>query len=96
MPKPNLILHAGAGNVNPKSARAGKINADLAKIHREGLRMLKKKSALETVVWTVCELENHPETNAGFGSRLQKDGYARLSASIMDGSKKRFAATSRS
>lgn len=88
---PNLIIHAGAGNIDSKSARSRKVRKDLQRIHQEGLRFLKNHSAVETVIWATCELENHPETNAGWGSRLQKDGTARLSASLRDGASMRFS-----
>lgn len=92
MPIPNLILHAGAGNVDMKSTRARAIQKELIHIHHNGLQFLRNHSALETVVDIVRQLEDLPSTNAGLGSRLQKDGAARLSASVMDGSKMRFAA----
>lgn len=88
---PNLILHAGAGNIDPKSPRTRQIHKALQQIYDRGMQMLRRSSALETVVRVTRELEDMAETNAGWGSRLQKDGAARLSASVMDGAKLRFA-----
>ena len=42
----------------------------------------------------MTELENDPQFNAGTGGRLQSDGAARLSASVMDGARMCFAGVS--
>lgn len=47
---------------------------------------------MEAVVYAVTMLEDNPLFNAGTGSRLQSDGKARLTASLMDGSRQRFSA----
>lgn len=86
-----LILHAGAGR-NPKDLRhVAEIQSKLAEIVKDGYRFLRKHTAVETVVEVVRRLEDWPETNAGTGAMLQADGKARLSASLMDGSKMRFS-----
>jgi L-asparaginase len=48
-------------------------------------------SALEAVTRAVVFLENDPLFNAGRGSKIQSDGHIRMSASIMDGERRRFA-----
>ena len=48
-------------------------------------------TALDTVVYAVQLLEDHPLFNAGIGSQLQKDGKIRMSAALMDGRSKKFS-----
>jgi len=52
---------------------------------------LRNESAADAVAFAVRELEDDPLCNAGTGSALQRDGRARMSASIMDGARGRFA-----
>lgn len=47
-------------------------------------------SALDVVVEAVRRLEDEPLYNAGTGAKLQSDGGARLSASLMCGERERF------
>lgn len=49
-------------------------------------------SALDAVVLAVTMMEDHPFFDAGTGSKLQEDGHARMTASIMDSQNKKFAA----
>lgn len=84
-----LIVHGGAGGA-PAPARAGRIRAKLAAVLAEAYARL-GDSALEAVVTAVRLLEDDPDFNAGTGARLQSDGAARLSASVMDGTAGRFA-----
>ena len=53
--------------------------------------MLRQGNALEMVVLAVQRLEDDPLFNAGTGSVLQRDGMARMSAAVMDGSRLRCA-----
>lgn len=48
-------------------------------------------SAVDAVVLAAELLENDPLYNAGLGSKIQSDGKIRMSSSLMDGSKGRFA-----
>ena len=90
--KPVLIIHGGAGNAFKDSRRAARIQRKVLRILRPSYQKLTKTNALEAVTYAIRLLENDPEFNAGTGSQLQADGRARLSASIMDGSRRRFAA----
>lgn len=46
---------------------------------------------MKAVAWAVAALEDDPQFNAGTGAKLQADGAARLSASLMDGTARRFS-----
>ncbi|MGZ3874434.1 MAG: isoaspartyl peptidase/L-asparaginase, partial [Mucilaginibacter sp.] len=63
----------------------------LSEIVKLGHKYLQKHTAVETVVYTVCLLENCELFNAGTGSQIQGDGKIRLSASLMDGKTMRFS-----
>ncbi len=89
--KPALIIHAGAGAYPKDLKRARKIQDKLSELCQKGYRFLKNHNAADTVTEVVRWLEDWPETNAGTGSMLQLDGGARLSASLMDGSRERFS-----
>ncbi len=90
-PEPVLVLHGGSGR-RPAAARLRRIRKRLRAIGHAGAAHLRRHSALETVAWVVARLEDDPLFNAGTGSYLQHDGRARMSASIMDGASRRFAA----
>ena len=47
--------------------------------------------AIDAVVEAVRQLERDPLFNAGIGSKLQEDGAARMSASLVDGTTERFS-----
>lgn len=57
----------------------------------KGFAHLMKRGALEAVIVAVRLLEDDPLFNAGTGSSLQEDAKVRMSASVMDGSTRRFA-----
>ena len=88
--KPTLIIHGGAGNAIA-SARALLLRKKLKVILKKVYRILLSKGAVEAVVTSVKLMEDDPSFNAGRGSLLQRDGRARLSASVMDGSRHLFA-----
>ncbi len=87
---PLLILQAGAG---PKSMleRQQKAQASLESIVRSAFAHLEHSGALAAVVEATRQLEDNPLFNAGTGSKLQVDGGARLSASLMDGQREHFS-----
>jgi L-asparaginase len=90
-PTPALFLHGGAGwSANP--ARRRRIRARLLAIREAAYRHLANCSALDVVVEVVRRLEDDPLFNAGTGSVLQADRRACMSASVMDGATRRFAA----
>lgn len=88
---PALVIHGGTGSM-PDRRRIAAYCRSLRAIGRDAYRHLQRHSALETVVYAVSLLEDDPLFNAGTGSMLQRDGVARMSASVMDGSAARFAA----
>jgi len=88
---PVLVLHGGTGPT-PSHQRLQQIRRHLIRICDAAYSTLDNSSAVKTVVLAVQLLENDPLFNAGTGAMLQQDGKARLTASIMDGAKRRFAA----
>jgi len=88
---PVLVIHGGAGKERPASIRAD-IADHLQQIAAACWPALQDgASALDTVVNAAQMLESDPLFNAGRGSKLQIDGAARLSASLMDGTLERFS-----
>ncbi len=88
---PVLLIHGGAGPVRPEARRAA-LRAALERIAGACFPALEAgASALETAVSAARALEDEPLFNAGLGSKLQRDGRARLSASLMDGAGERFS-----
>lgn len=90
--QPVLIIQGGAGGAFKDPYRPTRIRNKISGILRLSYKKLVETNALEAVTHAVRLLEDDPEFNAGTGSQLQADGKARLSASIMDGSRQRFAA----
>ncbi|MGH7198727.1 MAG: isoaspartyl peptidase/L-asparaginase [Candidatus Omnitrophota bacterium] len=92
MLKPVLVIHGGAGRKSKDPRRTVRVREKLSKILNSAYKRLLEINAVEAVTHAVRLLEDDPEFNAGTGSRLQADGQARLSASLMDGKSERFAA----
>ncbi len=80
---PRLILHAGAGLRERTRASAEQIEARLDDILTAAWAVLAAEGARACVRYAVEQLEHEPLFNAGTGSKLQADGVARMSASIM-------------
>lgn len=89
--KPVLIIHGGAGRLVVQKNQDN-IQQALKKIYEKSFTYLKSHSALEVVVYAVKLLEDCHFFNAGTGSKLQRDGKARMSASVMDGKYQKFSA----
>jgi L-asparaginase len=88
---PVLVIHGGAGKDRPAQTRQ-RIAEQLRTIAEQSWTALSQgASALEVVVAATQRLEADPLFNAGTGSKLQVDGGARLSASLMDGKTERFS-----
>jgi L-asparaginase len=87
---PVLCLHGGTGAAPTRQVREVR-RARLRRIFERAYEHLHSHSALETVAFAVALLEDDPAFNAGTGSTLQRDGVARMSASIMDGPSMRLA-----
>lgn len=89
---PKIIIHGGAGK-RPKGIRKiSLIKKALEGIIAEAYRILQDSTAIEAVVYAITLLEDNPLFNAGTGSRLQNDGRARMTASLMDSKNRRFSA----
>jgi len=77
-----IVVHGGAGVVRP-------LKRSLAAMERalEGgyHLLLEGVSAVDAVERAIVTMEDHPDFNAGLGSRLQLDGVVRMDASIMEG-----------
>lgn len=87
-----LIIHGGFFSESTTSleVKVAKQNA-LKEIVAKGYEYLKSHTSVETVVYTVKLLEDNELFNAGLGSQIQSDGKIRMSASIHDGSNKKFS-----
>ncbi len=81
---PVLVIHGGAGNLDPSPEKIKQIDAALQKIVEETYPVLLSQGARASVLHGVRLLEDCPLFNAGTGSKIQSDGRIRMSASIMD------------
>ena len=87
-----IIIHGGFFSESQTNQEVKKAKQDaLAEIVKLGHKYLQNHTAVETVVYTTCLLENCDLFNAGTGSQIQSDGKIRLSASLMDGKTMRFS-----
>lgn len=87
-----LLIHGGFFSEFSQSneTKVAKQNA-MERIAKASFEYLKSHSAIETVVFAVEQLENDSLFNAGIGSQIQNDGVIRMSASLMDGTTKKFS-----
>ena len=87
-----LLIHGGFFSEFSQSneTKVAKQNA-MEHIAKASFEYLKTHSAVETVVFAVEQLENDSLFNAGIGSQIQNDGVIRMSASLMDGTTKKFS-----
>lgn len=90
--KPKLIIHGGFftesdTNLEVKVAKQNDLKEIVTKAHT----YLKQHNALQTAAYAVALLEDCDLFNAGLGSQIQSDGKIRLSASLMDGTSKKFS-----
>lgn len=85
-----LVIHGGAGGMNPERMSAERIEEaqrGLQQALDAGEMILKNGgSALDAVQAAVMVLEDHPSFNAGRGAVFNAEGKIELDASIMDGS----------
>ena len=91
MPGPTLIIHGGAGAREGSHASFERYQRSLLSIREEAWEVLQADGARAAVLAAVRLLEDDPVFNAGLGSRLQRDGVARMSAALMDGQTEAFA-----
>jgi L-asparaginase len=90
---PALVIHGGAGAYlkTTSAEQRGKRGATLEAIVRDAYPSF-DRGARAVVLAATATLERDPTFNAGRGSRLQRDGVARLSAALMDGQNTRMSA----
>ena len=87
-----VLLHAGAGPMDPTRAGVAAAVAKLRAIGRQAHRLLAGGGDAASVASFCCrQMEREPRFNAGIGSALQADGVARLSAALMDGRRQTFS-----
>jgi L-asparaginase len=90
--QPVLLIHGGATNRH-EFAREDATARALDRIAEAAAAAFAAGgSALSVAAAAVTALEADPLFNAGLGAKLQSDGIARLSASAMDGARRRFGA----
>ncbi len=84
-----IMIHGGFFSESTQSEEIKRLKQDaLGEIIQKSHHFLLSNTALDTVVYAVQLLEDHPLFNAGIGSQLQKDGKIRMSAALMDGQSK--------
>jgi L-asparaginase len=89
---PVVILHGGAASQDQQGPRHGEATGALRRIAEAATAgMAQGRSALDTVVFCLQEMEKDPRFNAGFGSALQADGQVRVTAALMDGPRQVFS-----
>ncbi len=89
--QPVLVIHGGAGRRKVSGDELADLRESLRVILESSYKILKRGgSALAAVTEAVRLLEDDPRYNAGLGSKIQSDGHIRMSASVMDGERRRF------
>jgi L-asparaginase len=87
-----LIIHGGFFSESKTNQEVKQAKQEaLREIVKLGYKYLESHTAVETVVYTVCLLEDCDLFNAGTGSQIQSDGKIRMSASLMDGKTMQFS-----
>ncbi len=87
-----LIIHGGAGGREGRHVQMDAYDASVRRIVAEAFETLRTRGARAAVIHAVQLLEDDPIFNAGTGSRLQRDGAARMSAAMMDSRARSLAA----
>lgn len=83
---PRLLIHGGAGNLDPATARADEARPALAAALRAGFAVLERGGrALDAVQTAVVVLEDSGLFSAGKGACEDAAGDVTLDAAIMDG-----------
>ncbi len=87
----SIIVHGGAGSVDPASLEARRQGCRAAA--QAGAGILERGGpALDAVQAAVVVLEDNPLFNAGTGSTLNREGLVETDAALMDGSSLRAGA----
>lgn len=92
--QPLVMLHGGLGDQLESPKDVLKSMQSLATTVRQKWKRNPQMSATDLALTAVYELECEPTFNAGYGAKLQADGIPRLTASLMDGARQRFASVS--
>jgi L-asparaginase len=87
--KPILIIHGGLSPFNDDTLQDKQ--QKMSSILEQSYQQLLKSTAMEAVILAVKLMEDEDVFNAGYGSDLQADGEARLSASLINGSDNQFS-----
>jgi L-asparaginase / beta-aspartyl-peptidase len=89
---PLLLVHGGAGPAGKKPDVIQKKQRVISEVvTRIWPQLIDGQSAVDVVTDIVRQLEASRYFNAGYGAVMQSDGLVRLSASLMDGSKRKFS-----
>ena len=89
---PLIVLHGGAGPMDPSREGLRKATQSLERIGRMGLAELSRGATpIEIVISMLRGLELDEQFNAGRGAALQSDGQARLTAAVMDSERQAFS-----
>ncbi len=89
---PLLLVHGGAGPTGKKSDVIQEKQRVISEVvSRVWPQLLDGESAVDAVTDIVKQFEASRYFNAGYGAVMQSDGLVRLSASLMDGSKRKFS-----
>lgn len=87
-----MVIHGGVGSLEGDPQRRITVHETLTLFLMESYPILCDYDAWTAAVHCTRLLEDDPNFNAGTGSKLQKDGQVRMSASLMDGRKNSFSA----
>ena len=86
-----FIIHGGCGAREAPKVPFSHYHEKLKWIIEAGVTYSKTHTAQELALYLAALLEDEPLFNAGTGSRLQKDGEIRMSASYMDSLQEKFS-----
>lgn len=91
---PLIIVHGGAGAYLKTTTAAQRIRrgARLLEVANIGLDAMRDGGARAGVLAAVAAMELDPDFNAGYGSKLQRDGVPRVSAGLAHGNALRVTA----
>ncbi len=86
-----LIIHGGAGAREGHHTTFQLYAESLERIVEDAWQTLLSEGAEPAVLHAIRLLEDDPIFNAGYGSRIQRDGHVRMSAALMHGKSGRFS-----
>lgn len=90
---PIILVHGGAGSQDPLGLDLIDATVDIIALAQAAYaEMLRGVKPCAVVEHALRAMEDNPRYNAGYGSALQADGQARVTAAIMDGERQSFSA----